>query len=108
VCTLEKVCIIMNNTSCVTHTILCIFVLPPLFISKGFLGAAAASAGIAVTSSISGSGLPSPNLPVPKIEMRASAPAAKTESAPKSKIAFTSAPKGKIFMLYYLFAMQCS
>ena len=69
------------------------------FLSKGFLGAAAASAGIAVTSSISGSGLPSLNLPVPKIEMKASAPAAKAESAPKSKIAFTSAPKGKIIML---------
>lgn len=84
-----------------THSILCIF-----FLSKGFLGAAAASAGIAVTSSISGSGLPSPNLPVPKIEMKAaSPPAAKSESAPASKIAFTKAPKGKIitsFLYIYL------
>lgn len=76
-------------------------------ISKGFLGAAAGSLGIAVTSSISGSGLPAPNLPVPKIEMKASAPVAKTQSAPVSKIAFTKAPKGKIIVALYLCTMDC-
>ena len=65
---------------------------------QGFLGAAPASVGIAVSSSISGSGLPSPNLPVPKI----SAPkvSASKSAAPKAVMgspkSFIKAPKGEI------------
>ena len=85
-----------------THTILSHTYISSFFlITKGFLGAAAASAGIAITSSISGSGLPSVNLPIPKIEMKAAAPA-KIASAPQSKIAFTKAPKGKSYFLFSL------
>lgn len=87
----------MNCTKLLTQFVAFLFL---SYSIKGFLGAAAGSLGIAVTSSISGSGLPAPNLPVPKIEMKASAPVAKTQSAPVSKIAFTKAPKGKIFMIY--------
>ena len=95
----------MNCTQLLTQFVAFSFL--SFSISKGFLGAAAGSLGIAVTSSISGSGLPAPNLPVPKIEMKASAPVAKTQSAPVSKIAFTRAPKGKIFIIdLYFFATK--
>ena len=72
------------------------FTSPSSFLNfKGFLGAGVGALGIAVTSSLSGSGVPVPNLPVPKVEVSTKSAPPKAASAPQSKIAFTRAPKGK-------------
>ena len=77
------------------------FTFPSSFLNfKGFLGAGVGALGIAVTSSLSGSGVPVPNLPVPKVEMSTKSAPPKAASAPQSKIAFTRAPKGK-YLAYY-------
>lgn len=82
-----------------SHTILSL--LHHLFFNlKGFLGAGVGALGIAVTSSLSGSGVPVPNLPVPKVEVSTKSAPPKAASAPQSKIAFTRAPKGK-YLTYY-------
>ncbi len=68
-----------------------------LFIRQGFLGAAFAAVGIAVTQSMAGSGLidssvsiPLPSAPAsaPKVSASKSAAPKAVVSAPKSKIAF--------------------
>ena len=69
-------------------------------ITQTFLGAAAGSLGLAVTASLGGSGVSIPNLSLPEISIGSSSggsskPAA---SAPVSKISFTKAPKGKLFI----------
>lgn len=77
------------------------FTFPSYFLNlKGFLGAGVGALGIAVTSSLSGSGVPVPNLPVPKVEVSTKSAPPKAASAPQSKIAFTRAPKGK-YLAYY-------
>jgi len=77
------------------------FTSPSSFLNfKGFLGAGVGALGIAVTSSLSGSGVPVPNLPVPKVEVSTKSAPPKAASAPQSKIAFTRAPKGK-YLAYY-------
>jgi len=73
---------------------------------KGFLGAGVGALGIAVTSSLSGSGVPVPNLPVPKVEVSTKSAPPKAASAPQSKIAFTRAPKGKYLAYNTLIMIQ--
>ena len=68
-----------------------------LLLFQGFLGAAVGAVGVAVTSSLAGSGLAAPVLPAISISApKASAPSKPVFiGAPKSKIAFTKVPKGE-------------
>lgn len=67
-----------------------------LLILQGFLGAAVGAVGVAVTSSLAGSGLSAPVLPAVSVSApKASAPSKPAASAPKSKIAFIKEPKGE-------------
>ena len=91
----------VQNISCMQLLSHDSFTFPSSFLNfKGFLGAGVGALGIAVTSSLSGSGVPVPNLPVPKVEMSTKSAPPKAASAPQSKIAFTRAPKGK-YLTYY-------